>query len=159
MIDNPLTLHDLEHLCHLWEECRLSVAEEAELEYLLCRTPLDSALIRSTRSLMGLSHIIHFDEAPAPSAPRRKSRLLRLSAAAAIIIAGASALSNSLWPDFGENAGVAYVDGHKVSRSEAKAIAVADMQRIEKIQERINRVTNHDQCRLNHILNIQNQTE
>ncbi len=52
--DINLSIEELNELCRLYMDCRLSVVEEKELEYLLSRTPLTSQPIEEVRSLMGL---------------------------------------------------------------------------------------------------------
>ena len=49
-----LSIGELETLCNLYIECKLSVLEETELYYVLLKTDNDSALINETRSIMGL---------------------------------------------------------------------------------------------------------
>lgn len=51
--DMKLTVGELETLCNLYIECRLSVLEETELYYVLLKTDKDSALIRETLAIMG----------------------------------------------------------------------------------------------------------
>ena len=50
--DKELSVEDLERLCNLYIECKLSVLEEAELYYVLLKTDKDSALINETRNIM-----------------------------------------------------------------------------------------------------------
>lgn len=49
-----LTVAELEELCRLYMDCKLSVMEEKELEYVLSRTHLTSPSIEGVRSLMGI---------------------------------------------------------------------------------------------------------
>lgn len=52
--DNNLTLQETEQLCRMYMDCRLSVLEETELQYLLGRLPYSSPCIDEVRILMGL---------------------------------------------------------------------------------------------------------
>lgn len=52
--DIVLSIEELETLCTLYIECRLSVLEETELYYVLLKTDKESALINETRTIMGL---------------------------------------------------------------------------------------------------------
>ena len=47
-----LTIDELNKLCHLYMDCKLSVLEEKELEYILSKTALTSPSIEEVRSLM-----------------------------------------------------------------------------------------------------------
>lgn len=49
-----LTIEELDELCRLYMDCKLSVLEEKELEYVLSRTPLTSPAIKEVRSLVGI---------------------------------------------------------------------------------------------------------
>ncbi len=53
------TVDEAEQLCRLYLDCQLSVQEEAELEYVLMQSGLDSPLISETRALMGISRTVH----------------------------------------------------------------------------------------------------
>lgn len=52
-----LTVDELEELCRLYEDCKLSVLEEKELEYVLSQTSTTSPLIDDVRSLMGIREL------------------------------------------------------------------------------------------------------
>ncbi len=49
-----LTIDELDKLCHLYIDCKLSVLEEKEFEYILSKTALTSSSIEEVRSLMGI---------------------------------------------------------------------------------------------------------
>ncbi len=57
---DDLSINEVETLCQLYNDCRLSVQEEAELEYILFSTRLNSELIDETRLLMELSYQVKF---------------------------------------------------------------------------------------------------
>ena len=56
--DNKLTIEEIETLCNLYIECKLSVLEETELYYVLIKTDKDSALINETKAIMGIERKI-----------------------------------------------------------------------------------------------------
>ena len=56
--DIELSVGELETLCNLYIECKLSVLEETELYYVLLKTDKDSALINETRAIMGIERKI-----------------------------------------------------------------------------------------------------
>lgn len=49
-----LTVEELNELCLLYMECKLTVLEEKELEYLLSLSPVSSPEIEEVRSLIGI---------------------------------------------------------------------------------------------------------
>lgn len=49
-----LTIEELDQLCRLYMDCKLSVLEEKELEYILCSTPLTSPSIAEVKALMNI---------------------------------------------------------------------------------------------------------
>lgn len=53
--DVNLTLQETEQLCRLYMDCRLSVLEETELQYILGELPYSSPCIDEVRMLMGIS--------------------------------------------------------------------------------------------------------
>lgn len=53
--DIKLTLQETEQLCRLYMDCKLSVLEETELQFILGELPYSSPCIDEVRMLMGLS--------------------------------------------------------------------------------------------------------
>ncbi len=87
--DFELTIEELDKLCMLYMECKLSVLEEKELEYILTRTAMTSPAIGEVRALMNIP--VSRQAAPAPEAPRKRFAAWRyisgLAASIAVIIA------------------------------------------------------------------------
>lgn len=52
--DKELSVEELETLCNLYIECKLSVLEETELYYVLLKTDKGSVLIDETKTIMGM---------------------------------------------------------------------------------------------------------
>ena len=65
--DNILTIEEVELLCRLYHECRLSVLEETELQLLLTHSPFSSPIIDETRALMNIALISSAQQKPAAS--------------------------------------------------------------------------------------------
>lgn len=53
--DVKLTLQETEQLCRLYMDCKLTVLEETELQYVLGKMPYSSPCIDEARMLMGVS--------------------------------------------------------------------------------------------------------
>lgn len=66
--DINLSIPEAEELCRLYMDCRLSVLEEKELEYVLSQLPYSTPEIETTRAIMGI--VVR----NVPSAARKDSR-------------------------------------------------------------------------------------
>lgn len=91
--DIKLTLQETEQLCRLYMDCRLTVLEETELQYVLGKVPYSSPRIDEVRMLMGISLPMNVKESP----KRRLGRLsriatLRIAASVTILFAAGVAL-------------------------------------------------------------------
>lgn len=88
--DINLTLQETEQLCRLYMDCRLSVVEETELQYVLGKLSYRSPIIDEARLLMGLEIMgaAQYPTAGRPSGKRgRGLKLIARIAAAASVIA------------------------------------------------------------------------
>ena len=84
--DIKLSVGELETLCNLYIECKLSVLEETELYYVLLKTDKDSALINETRAIMGMERIIA-DSKPTTVSKKPFYNRFAFYAAAAVVLA------------------------------------------------------------------------
>ena len=64
-----LSVGELETLCNLYIECKLSVLEETELYYVLLKTDKNSALINEAKAIMGIERKIAYSK---PTTHRKK---------------------------------------------------------------------------------------
>lgn len=84
---DKLTVKEVEFLCRQYIECRLSVAEETELEYVLSRSRLNTPLISETRQLMGLSRLVDIEAEPQIHyRPKILKRVVSIAACIAIFM-------------------------------------------------------------------------
>lgn len=153
---NELSIKDIETLCQLYNECKLSVLEESELEYLLLSTSFSSELINETRKLMGISRQIKFEKKSQyirRTAYRRFTYWTLGVAASLGIIVGTFLLDNytTLKDD---SYYIGYVEGKRVNEETARNMAKAEivkvtsfMQYVEKQksieQDKVRIFTNH----------------
>lgn len=132
--DNNLTLQEIEQLCRLYMDCRLSVLEETELRYVLGKLPYSSPCIDDVRMLMGL-------RIPSEACKAKNKRFGFLRNAPAIGIAASIAVTfaiaaalfavNEFSTDNADVYIAAYSHGKRLNESEAvaatnNAIAKAD---------------------------------
>lgn len=81
-----LTVDELEGLCRLYMDCKLSVMEEKELEYVLSQTSLTSPSIEDVRSLMGVHKLSSLSLKPTPAKRDWNWRLFSVIAASIALI-------------------------------------------------------------------------
>lgn len=130
-----LTIEELDRLCHLYMDCRLTVLEEKELEYTLTHTTLTSPVIAEVRSLMSISTTTR----PAILPRRRKMPdwryIMGVAASVAVIISVAVYLHTYHTPSLSDGEPgeyiAAYSHGKRLNEVEAvkatdKAMAKAD---------------------------------
>ena len=124
-MNEELTLQELEELSRAYLDCRLSRAEEKELELLLLSTPISTPILREAHNAMGIESLL----AAVPAGHRRRHRwLLRAAACAAILVASAVMIHLVRQPAVGGDYVCVVVDGHELAVDQA-ARAAAEIQR------------------------------
>lgn len=146
-----ISKQELEQLCRLYNECRLSVIEERELEYLLLITGHDSELISTTRQIMGLSDAIFLPK-PQPVL-RRRYNFIKIAASVAIIAATALTYIGITRGTLPENEYIAYADGHRVDDHEAMEQVTADMAKAEAFITRMQVMEKAEQLKVQNFIN------
>ena len=127
---NHLSVEEAERLCHQYIDCQLSVLEEAELEYVLSETDIDSPVISDVRTLMGISKAVRFPVS-GKQPHRRSTKIWGFTAAASIavlLVGGVATMHKNLQDDGAEC--IAYSEGRQVSTEEARQIAEADARKM-----------------------------
>ena len=81
-----LSVGELETLCNLYIECKLSVLEETELYYVLLKKDKDSALINETKAIMGIERKIA-DSKPTIISKKPFYKRFAFYGAAAVVLA------------------------------------------------------------------------
>lgn len=142
MIDNDINLsqQELEELCSLFIECKLSILEERELHYVLLKTDKDSALIRETKAIMGIEHRISLSghEKDYKKPFYRRLSFYRVAASIAVVAAlGASIIftDNSPFSASANMECIVYSHGVRVSGERANDIAQASINQIEEFEK------------------------
>lgn len=134
--DNKLTLQETEKLCSLYMDCKLSVLEETELQYVLSKMDYHSPLIDDVRTLMGIKLSTAnktFEKVELQKKQRwtwTKRAFYSGIAASIVILLGiglsiyhnSSSLHHSSAPYY-----LAYADGHRLSDEEARLQIEADI--------------------------------
>lgn len=136
-----LTIEEIEVLCRLYNECRLSVLEETELEYVLHCTTLSTDLINETKSLMGISRQVTFPKTlvrPKNAAQRKVARwTLGIAASVAIILVGRFSLSERHGAATAQDESyyVAYVEGSRADEETAREMAESEAAKVAEFMQ------------------------
>ena len=126
-----ITLEEAGQLCRLYMDCRLSVLEETELEYVLMQSELDSPLLRETKALMGISRSVNLQA--------KKKRLFvtwgwRVAACVAILIGCVALLMNHVTT---ETDAIANKEGVELSVNTTKEIAQSEATKKEPQESKV----------------------
>lgn len=135
-----LTKAEAEALCQAYLDCRLSLQEELELEYVLARSDLHSELIDDVRGMMIASR--SFADTPSVQltqrSPRRSRRWLLYSAAACVAVV--LSVGISLINHQGESAEpeyIAYISGKQLRGEEAKRACLAELAQYNQMMNEV----------------------
>ncbi|GEM_PF-1039595 len=137
-----LTLQETEQLCRLYMDCRLTVLEETELQYVLGRLPYSSPCIDEARVLMGLSIPMATDR----SSKKRQGKFNRkvavsVAASVAVLFSVSVGLFNHTAQDSSLANGdvpvfiAAYSHGERLNGSEAVAATNMAMAKADSLMK------------------------
>lgn len=136
--ESDFTTKELDALCQLYMDCKLSVLEEKELEYLLSRTSLTSDAIEDVRALMGSGPGPRVKAVPL----KRKRSMWRspLATAAAVALVVAAALVYPLSHPGGSSADgeiyiAAYSNGRPLTGKAAESAICEAMARADSLMQ------------------------
>ena len=154
--DVKLTLQETEQLCRLYMDCRLSVLEETELQYVLGKLPYSSPCIDEVRMLMGLTISKNAAKSSTNKTRFWRSRaVISIAASVSILlIAGITLFRNqSINEHNPSEMYIAYADGHKVSQEHTIRQVEADMKTEEDLLNHIEELESQEQRMVNNFIN------
>ena len=144
--DIELSVKDIETLCNLYIECKLSVLEETELYYVLLKTDKNSALINETRSIMGVERkIAELKPTTIPKKPFYKRFAFYAAAACLAFVIALSVpiiFNNTPEEKNQDNSAstqiecVVYSNGKRISGEEAISIAQANIDKMNDFEKK-----------------------
>lgn len=157
--DIKLTLQETEQLCRLYMDCKLSVLEETELQYVLGKLPYSSPCIDEVRMLMGLSlkrSIIRKTVSP-PYLRRILTLTIGMAASIALLIGffGYGSKSHNA-PD---NYIVAYENGHRLSRHQAEAAVEASIEKAQALMNSARAFQQAEIAKQEYLINLSNRSK
>lgn len=157
--DIKLTLQETEQLCRLYMDCKLSVLEETELQYVLGKLPYSSPCIDEVRMLMGLS--LKRSKIRKTVSPPYLRRILTLTIGMAASIAlligffGSGSKSHNA-PD---NYIVAYENGHRLSRHQAEAAVEASIEKAQALMNSARAFQQAEIAKQEYLINLSNRSK
>lgn len=151
--DVKLTLQETEQLCRLYMDCKLSVLEETELQYVLGKLPYSSPCIDEVRMLIGLTVSKETSKSSKIKYGFWRSRSAISIAAffTILLVIGIALFRNQSLK--GQSMYIAYADGHKVSQEQAIRQIEADMKTAEKFLNHIEELESQEQRMVDNFIN------
>ena len=133
-----LSVEELETLCYLYIDCKLSVLEETELYYVLLKTDKDSSLIKETKAIMGIERKTASRPVMYPKFVfYRAIAVFALMALLSVFLVLKNPIENNIT---GNTASVdiecvVYSHGERILGEEAMNIAQANISRVEEFEK------------------------
>ncbi len=149
---DTLKLSEVEQLCRLYLDCRMTLLEETELEYLLTHTDFDSQLISEVREIMGVAHKLRLTPAMRARRKRRRPWVAITGAAACLaLILGTHSRSASEAASGADC--IVYANGHQITGEAALDRAEADIERMERFMQQEENRKMAEQAKVDEFMN------
>lgn len=154
--DAKLTLQETERLCRLYMDCRLTVLEETELQYVLGKIPYSTPCIDEVRMLMGLSIPMNVKECSTKRFKWLNRKIVVGIAASVTILFAVSVaffINRTFNADYSSDVYIAYANGQKVSRELSIQQIKSDMEQADEFLNHIARLEAQEQEQLENFIN------
>lgn len=150
--DNYLNIEETEQLCRLYMECRLTLLEEAELQYVLGLLPYSSPIIEEVRTLMNISLSCELEcKESQLKIPGKKKNFIRKALIVAASVVVLLSVGIPIYMHFKQESELycqVFSNGQEVSRDKALAIAEGELERIDKFFEDMKSVESEQQKKI-----------
>lgn len=150
--DKYLSIEETEQLCRLFMECKLTILEEAELQYVLGLLPYSTPIIEETRTLMNISLACELERKDRlRNKPKEKKDLIRKILFAAATVAILLSVGIPTYLHFKQESDLycqVFSNGQEVSRDKAIVIAEGELERIDKFFENMNNIESEQQQKI-----------
>lgn len=125
--DLNLTIEELDMLCQLYLDCKLSVLEEKELEYILCTTSLTSPSIDEVRGLMNVQLLPRQNKAAGQKRFWKRKYMFGVAASIAVILSLALYFTTFRTSDLNNGNSNAYIAAYSHGKHLSDIEAVESM--------------------------------
>jgi len=153
-----LTVDELDELCRLYMDCKLSVLEEKELEYVLSKTTLTSSSIEEVRSLAGIQAF-----KPTLSKPIIQKKFSNwwlktgIAASVAILLSiGVAVLKTDNSKSSVSDSCIVYVNGQEIHGDVAMTHIESETRKAEEFINRMAELEEEEQNKIEQFMNHQN---
>ncbi len=147
-----LSIEETEQLCRLYFECKLTLIEEAELQYVLTQLAYNSPIIEETRRLMNISLACELERKERLNTkPKDKKKFLRKILLAAASVAIIICVGIPIYSHFKQESELycqVFSYGKEVSHEKAIAIAESELERIDKFFENMKSIESEQQQKI-----------
>lgn len=154
--NHQLTFEETEQLCRLYLDCRLSVLEEAELQYVLGKLPYESPIIDEVRMLAGIVLRPQVDRKALRSRRRRRIIHLTIGMAASIVLSIGIFFSITWRHDVAGPSVIAYENGQRLNQQKAQAAVEASIAKAEALMADAKAIEQANYAKQTYIMNISN---
>lgn len=150
--DKYISIEETEQLCRLYMECRLTLLEEAELQYVLGLFPYSSPIIEEVRTLMNISLSCELEcKESQLKIPGKKKNFIRKALIVAASVVVLLSVGIPIYLHFKQESELycqVFSNGQEVSKDKALAIAEGELERIDKFFEDMKSVESEQQKKI-----------
>ncbi len=152
-----LTIDELDKLCRLYMDCKLSVLEEKELEYILSTTALTSPSIEEVRSLVNIRVLDPQHVVPRKTIFRNWSYISGVAASLALMFSVGYYFFSSKPSDFSDSDSAVYISafsqGKRLSDKEAIFATHSAMAKADSLMNLASLIERKNMLKANDIIN------
>ena len=154
--DIKLTVQEVEELCRLYMDCRLSVLEETELLYILGKLPYSTPLINDVRAVMGVRVPATATAASSiKSGWLRRRSILSIAASLTLLLGLGFAVINKPARQAADDAiYIAYANGQEVGSEQAIRQIKADMEQADALMDHIAELEARELATIDELTNL-----
>lgn len=151
-----LTIDELDKLCHLYMDCKLSVLEEKELEYVLTQSELTSPSIDEVRSLMNIQQLPSSSKLPVRKRTWNWRYISGIAVSLAILFGiGFTVLKTDNSDTSVPDNCIAYVNGREIHGDVAMARIESETRKADEFISRMAELEEEEQNKIEFFMNHQ----
>lgn len=155
-----LTIEELDELCRLYMDCKLSVLEEKELEYILSHTSLTSPSIDEVRNLTGIQIFKPVSSKPIIKTFSNWWLKTGIAASVAILLGiGLTVFKTDNSKSSVSESCIAYVNGHELHGDVAMAHIESETRKAEEFISKMAEFEEEEQDKIEQFMNHQNNIQ